>query len=396
MTQRTFVIGVGMTKFEKPGARDWQYPDMVREAAQAALDDAGISYDLVQRAFASYVQGDSCYGNRGLYEIGMTVIPIVNVNNNCASGVSGLWLAREAVRYGQADCVLAVGFEKMAKGSIPQGFKEHPSPLRRQIKAMWSKRGREHSPIAAQMFANAAKEHSEKYGTPAQTWAKLSEKNYAHSVNNPRSQFQTAHTVDEILAAPMISDPLTRLMCCPTSDGGAAAIIASEQFVAGHGLHDRAVEIAGMSMTTDTPDTFDGSDKALVGWHMNQRVARAVYQESGLGPEDVQVVELHDCFAPAEILLYEALGLCPEGKGGELLLSGATTYGGDWVVNPSGGLLSKGHPLGATGLAQCAELTWQLRGEAGQRQVPAATAALQHNLGLGGAGVAAIYKKVGK
>ena len=245
-------------------------------------------------------------------------------------------------------------------------------------------------------FANAAKEHSEKYGTPAQTWAKLSEKNYAHSVNNPRSQFQTAHTVDEILAAPMISDPLTRLMCCPTSDGGAAAIIASEQFVAGHGLHDRAVEIAGMSMTTDTPDTFDGSDKALVGWHMNQRVARAVYQESGLGPEDVQVVELHDCFAPAEVLLYEALGLCPEGKGGELLLSGATTYGGDWVVNPSGGLLSKGHPLGATGLAQCAELTWQLRGEAGQRQVPAATAALQHNLGLGGAGVAAIYKKVGK
>jgi acetyl-CoA acetyltransferase len=396
MTQRTFVIGVGMTKFEKPGARDWQYPDMVREAAQDALDDAGISYDLVQRAFASYVQGDSCYGNRGLYDIGMTGIPIVNVNNNCASGVSGLWLSREAVKYGQADCVLAVGFEKMGKGSIPQNFAEHPSPLRKQIKAMWTKRGRLNTPIAVQMFANAAKEHTERYGTPAETWAKLSAKNYSHSVNNPRSQFQAAHTVADVLASPMVSDPLTRLMCCPTSDGGAAAIVASERFVEEHGLWSRAVEIAGMAMTTDTPDTFDGSDKSLVGWHMNQRVARAVYEESGLGPENVQVVELHDCFAPAEILLYEALGLCPEGKGADLLLSGATTYGGQWVVNPSGGLLSKGHPLGATGLAQCAELTWQVRGEAGQRQVGGATAALQHNLGLGGAGVAAIYTKVSK
>jgi acetyl-CoA acetyltransferase len=396
MTQRTFVIGVGMTKFEKPGARDWQYPQMVVEATQAALDDAGIAYDLVERAFASYVAGDSCYGNRGLYDIGMTGIPIVNVNNNCASGVSGLWLAREAVRYGQADCVLAVGFEKMAKGSIPQAFKDHPSPLRKQIKQMWTKRGRENSPIAVQMFGNAAKEHTEKYGTAPETWAKLSEKNYSHSVNNPRSQFQTPHTAADIMAAPMISDPLTKLMCCPTSDGGAAAIVASERFVAEHDLWDRAVEIAAMSMTTDTADTFDGSDMALVGWHMNRRIARAVYEESGLGPEDVQVVELHDCFAPAEVLLYEALELCPEGKGGELLLSGATTYGGDWVVNPSGGLLSKGHPLGATGLAQCAELTWQLRGEADKRQVAGATAALQHNLGLGGAGVAAIYKKVSK
>ena len=394
MTQRTFVIGVGMTKFEKPGARDWDYPEMGREAGQAALDDAGISYDLIERAFGSYVHGDSCYGNRALYELGMTGIPIVNVNNNCASGVSGLYMAREAVKYGQADCVMAVGFEKMNAGEIQMAFANRPSPLRKQIKAMWTRRGRQQSPIAAQMFANAAKEHTETYGTSPETWAKVSVKNYSHAVNNPRSQFRTARTLDEILASPMISDPLTRMMCCPTSDGGAAAIVAGERFVEEHGLWDKAVEIAGMHMVTDTPDTFDGTDKAIVGWHMNRKIAEAVYEESGLGPENVQVVELHDCFAPAEILLYEALGLCPEGKGGDLLLSGATTYGGQWVVNPSGGLLSKGHPLGATGLAQCAELTWQLRGEADKRQVTGATAALQHNLGLGGAGVAAVYKKV--
>ncbi|MGW6460674.1 lipid-transfer protein [Streptomyces sp. NPDC055078] len=393
MTQRTFVIGVGMTKFEKPGARDWDYPDMGREAGQAALDDAGIAYDLVERAFGSYVHGDSCYGNRALYELGMTGIPIVNVNNNCASGVSGLFLAREAVKYGQADCVMAVGFEKMSAGSIPQVFQGRPSPLRKQIKAMWTKRGRVDTPIAPQMFANAAKEHMEKYGTTVETWAAVSVKNYGHAVNNPRSQFQTARTAEEVMASPMASDPLTRMMCCPTSDGGASAIVASERFVDQHGLRDRAVEISAMAMTTDTPDTFDGSDRGIIGWHMNRRVARQVYEESGLGPEDVQVVELHDCFAPAEVLLYEALGLCPEGKGGDLLMSGATTYGGQWVVNPSGGLLTKGHPLGATGLAQCAELTWQLRGEADKRQVSGATAALQHNLGLGGAGVAAIYRK---
>jgi acetyl-CoA acyltransferase len=394
MSQRTYVVGVGMTKFEKPGTREWDYPEMGREAAQGAIDDSGLTYDQVEMAFASYVHGDSCYGNRALYDVGMTGIPIVNVNNNCASGVSGLFLARQAVKFGQVDCALAVGFEKMAAGSIQAHFSDRPSPLRKQAKAMWTKRGRVNTPVAPQMFANAAKEHMEKYGTTVEILAKVSEKNYSHAVNNPRSQFQVARTVEEILASPMASDPLTRMMCCPTSDGGAAAIVANERFVEQHGLWPKAVEITAMAMTTDTPDTFDGSDRGLVGWHMNKRVAQQVYEESGLGPQDVQVVELHDCFAPAEILLYEALGLCPEGKGGDLLLSGATTYGGQWVVNPSGGLLSKGHPLGATGLAQCAELTWQLRGEADKRQVSGATAALQHNLGLGGAGVAAIYRKV--
>jgi acetyl-CoA acetyltransferase len=192
----------------------------------------------------------------------------------------------------------------------------------------------------------------------------------------------------------MIFDPLTKLQCCPTSDGAGAAILASEAFVKQHGLQAKAVEIAGMAMTTDTASAFDEkSDMKLVGTDMTRAAARQVYEQSGKGPEDVDVVELHDCFSANELVTYEALGLCPEGKAGEFIDSGAQTYGGQVVVNPSGGLISKGHPLGATGLAQCAELSWQMRGDADARQVEGAKVALQHNLGLGGAAVVAMYRK---
>ena len=188
--------------------------------------------------------------------------------------------------------------------------------------------------------------------------------------------------------------PLTKLQCCPTSDGGAAAVVCSKAFVERHGLQAQAVEIAAMTMVTDTSSTFDEkSSIKLVGSDMTAAAARNVYEQSGLGPEDVDVIELHDCFSANELITYEGLGLCPEGKAGELIFEGAVTYGGDWVVNPSGGLISKGHPLGATGLAQCAELNWQLRGTADARQVPDAKLALQHNLGLGGACVVAMYEK---
>jgi len=192
----------------------------------------------------------------------------------------------------------------------------------------------------------------------------------------------------------MVFDPLTKLQCCPTSDGAGAAILASERFVEQHGLRARAVEIAGMAMTTDFPSTFEEkSSIKLVGYDMTKQAAQRVYEQAGLGPEDVDVVELHDCFSCNELVTYEALGLCPEGTAGEFIDSGANTYGGRVVVNPSGGLISKGHPLGATGLAQCAELTWQLRGEAAARQVDGATLGLQHNLGLGGAAVVTAYRK---
>jgi acetyl-CoA acetyltransferase len=390
---RAFVIGVGLTKFEKPGSRDWDYPDMGFEAGQKALSDAGISYDEVEQAFVGYVFGDSTSGQRALYGLGYSGIPVVNVNNNCSTGSTALFMARSFIQGGLADCVLALGFEKMEKGSLGMKFDDRTSPLDRHYDSMAKHRGLTDAPINAQLFANAGREYMEHYGVSATTFAKVAEKNHRHSANNPYAQFQEQYTLEDILASRMICDPLTKLQCSPTSDGGAAALIASERFVREHDLWDRAIEIVGQAMATDTAHTFDGSDMSIAGFHMTQAAARQAYEESGLGPEDVQVIELHDCFSTNELITYEGLGLCGEGKAGVLIDEGATTYGGQWVVNPSGGLISKGHPLGATGLAQCCELTWQLRGQADKRQVSGVTAALQHNLGLGGAAVVTIYKR---
>jgi acetyl-CoA acetyltransferase len=392
-TQRVFVVGVGLTKFEKPGTRDWDYPDMGREAGERALADAGIAYAQVEQAAVSYCYGDSTTGQRALYELGLTGIPAVNVNNNCSSGSSALFLARQWIAGGLADCTLALGFEKMERGSLGIKYDDRTIPLDKHFTAMVNKRGFAAAPAAPQMFGNAGREYMERYGVEAETFAKVAEKNHRHSANNPYSQFQDVYTVDEILAAPMVHDPLTKLQCCPTSDGGGAAILASERFVEENDLGDKAVEIVAQAMTTDTPSSFGDSDMRIVGFDMTGAAARKVYDQSGLGPDDVDVIELHDCFSANELITYEGLGLCDEGGAGDLIEGGEVTYGGRWVVNPSGGLISKGHPLGATGLAQCAELTWQLRGEAEARQVEGATVALQHNLGLGGACVVTMYEK---
>ena len=395
MKERVFVIGVGMTKFEKPGSREWDYADMGKEAGEKALADAGIDYAKVEHAFAGYVYGDSTCGQAALYKLGMTGIPVLNVNNNCSTGSSALYTARQFIQGGLYDCVMAIGFEKMERGSLGAKWTDRTPPMKPFIKAMWTKRGRSGAPTAPEMFGNAGREYMERYGVTAETFAKIAEKNHRHSVKNPNAQFRDEYTLAEILASPVVHAPLTKLQCCPTSDGGAAVILASERFVRENDLMDRAIEIAGQAMTTDTGDSYDGSDMSLVGYHYAKAAARKVYEESGIGPENVQVIELHDCFSANELITYEALGLCETGKAGVLVDEGATTYGGRWVVNPSGGLISKGHPLGATGLAQCAELTWQLRGTAGERQVPGARAALQHNIGLGGAAVVTVYKKVG-
>ena len=389
---KVFVIGVGMTKFEKPGSRDWTYPDMVLEAATAALTDAGIGYDRVEQACVGYAHGDSTAGQRAVYGLGHTGIPVYNVNNNCATGSTALFMAKQFVEGGGSDVVLATGFEKMEKGPIAHSGGSQPHPMDKHIDELIAMRGFGDGPVTAQFFGNAAREHMDRYGSTPEMFAQVAVKNHRHSVENPRAQFRDEYTLAEVLASRMIHDPLTKLQCSPTSDGAAAAIVASEKFVLEHGLSAQAVEIAGMAMVTDTPSTFSRSDIELVGAEMTRRAARQVYAASGLGPEDVQAVELHDCFSANEILTYEALGLCPEGKGGILAMDGATTYGGRWVVNPSGGLISKGHPLGATGIAQCAELVWQLRGLAGPRQVVGAKVGLQHNIGLGGAVVVAAYR----
>jgi sterol carrier protein 2 len=393
MGSKVYVVGVGMTKFEKPGAREWDYPDMAQEAGTRALADAGIAFDEIEQACVGYCYGDSTCGQRAVYTLGLTGIPIYNVNNNCATGSTALFMAKQFVQAGIADCVLALGFEKMEKGSLGVKFTDRTNPMDRHAKLMIEKRGFAKAPPAPQFFGNAGREHMERYGTKPEHFAKIGWKNHKHSVNNPYSQFQDEYSLEDILKAPMVYDPLTKLQCCPTSDGAGAAILASERFVREHGLEAKAVEILAQAMTTDFASSFEKSDMKLVGYDMTQAAARQVYEQSGCGPEDVDVVELHDCFSANELITYEALGLCPEGKAGQFVDSGAQTYGGQVVVNPSGGLISKGHPLGATGLAQCAELTWQLRGEAGKRQVEGAKLALQHNLGLGGAAVVTLYRK---
>lgn len=390
--RKVYVVGVGMTKFEKPGAREWDYPDMVREAAGQALEDAGVDYKEVQQAVAGYVYGESTCGQRALYELGLTGIPVYNVNNNCSTGSTALMMAKQMVEGGLADCTLAVGFEKMAKGSLDVG-EGRTSPLGRHFATMAEQRGQEKAPPAPQIFGNAGREHMETYGTTAEQLAKIAHKNHLHSTRNPRSQFRDEYTLEEILESKTIYDPLTMLQCCPTSDGGAAAVVVSEDFVREHGLEEQAVEIAGMAMATDMDSTFGDSAIKLVGQDMSREAAEQVYEQAGQGIEEVDVIELHDCFSANELITYEALGLADEGEAGRLVDEGEVTYGGEWVVNPSGGLISKGHPLGATGLAQCAELNWQLRGMAEDRQVDGAEVALQHNIGLGGAAVVAMYRR---
>jgi acetyl-CoA acetyltransferase len=394
MSRKVYVVGVGMTKFEKPGSKQWDYPDMAREAGQKALADAGIPYERVEQVAVGYCYGDSTCGERAVYEIGLSGVPIYNVNNNCSTGSTALFMAKQLVQGGIVDCAMALGFEKMEKGSLGIKYTDRTVPLDKHMKLMVELRGFAKAPAAPQMFGNAGREHMDRYGTKPEVFARIGWKNHKHSVNNPYSQFQDEYSLEDILAAPMVYEPLTKLQCCPTSDGAGCAIVASEDFVRAHGLEDQAVEIAGMAMATDLPSSFsERSCIKMVGWDMSRKAAQIAYEQSGLGPEDAQVVELHDCFSANELITYEALGLAPEGKGGELVLEGATSYGGRWVVNPSGGLISKGHPLGATGLAQCAELNWQLRGLAEKRQVEGAKVAIQHNIGLGGAAVVAVYRK---
>jgi acetyl-CoA acetyltransferase len=391
--RKAYVIGVGMTKFEKPGAREWDYPDMALEAGSKALEDAGVPYDEIEQAFVGYCYGESTSGQRAVYGLGLSGIPIVNVNNNCSTGSTALFMARQAVAGGISDCALALGFEKMEKGSLGVKYTDRTNPIDKHLMTMFEVREPEQSPFAPQMFGNAGREHIEKYGSEPDHYAWIGWKNHKHSVNNPNAQFQDEYTLDEIKGAKMIHEPLTKLQCSPTSDGSAAAVIASERFVEEHGLGDRAVEIAGQAMVTDMASTFDErSSIKIVGFDMSRDAARSAYEQAGVGPDDVDVIELHDCFSANELITYEALGLAAEGEGHKLVEAEDTTYGGRWVVNPSGGLISKGHPLGATGLAQCTELTWQLRGDAGKRQVDGAKVALQHNIGLGGAAVVTVYR----
>lgn len=393
MSTNVVVAGVGMVPFTKPGKSE-DYNVMGAKAAAAALKDSALPYDTVEQAYVGYVYGDSTAGQAALYGVGMTGIPIINVNNNCSTGSSALFLARQAVESGMVDCALALGFEQMVPGALGATFTDRPNPMETFFKEMVSLQDfNPEAPGAAQFFGGAGIEYMEKYGTRRETFAKIAEKARRHAAKNPFAVFREELTTEEILGSPHIYGPLTRFQCCPPTCGAAAAVVCSENFAKKHGI-THAVKILAQEMTTDFTSTFeDHSMMKLIGYDMAKAAAEKVYEKAGVGPDDAQVVELHDCFTANELLTYEAIGLTPEGTAEKYIWDGDNTHGGKHVTNPSGGLLSKGHPLGATGLAQCAELVWQLRGEAEDRQVEGATTALQHNLGLGGACVVTMYQK---
>jgi len=389
----TIVAGVGMIPFAKPGASA-PYDAMGEEAVKLALADAGLGYDAIEQAYAGFVYGDSTAGQKVLYRVGMTGIPIVNVNNNCSTGSTALYLARQAVESGAADCVLAVGFEQMRPGALGSIFEDRPSPFSEFDRVTDELVGHSEIPLALRYFGGAGKEHMEKYGTQLSTFAKIRAKASRHAARNPLALFRKEMTEGDVMQAPVIWEGvMTRSMACPPTCGAAAAVLVSDAFARRHNLSDK-VRIRAQAMTTDRPSTFETHDMMrVVGFDLSKSAAEKVYEKAGIGPDDVDVVELHDCFAQNELITYEALGLCGEGEAEKFVLDGDNTYGGRFVTNPSGGLLSKGHPLGATGLAQCYELVHQLRGTADARQVDGARLALQHNLGLGGAAVVTLYEK---
>ncbi|BCX68209.1 lipid-transfer protein [Pseudomonas izuensis] len=394
MMQKVVVAGVGMIPFVKPGQSE-TYAVMGEQAVRLALADAGVGYESVQQAFASYIFGDSTSGQRVLYNVGMTGIPVINVNNNCASGSTALFLANQAIASGMVDIVLAFGFEQMVPGAIPSAFPDRPSPLELFLdQCDEAIPGAAQIPAALRIFGSAGVEHMNRFGTPLETFAKIRAKASRHAANNPKAVFRKVVTTEEVMADQVMwPGVMTRLMACPPTCGAAAVVLCSEAYARKHGL-DRGVSIAGQALTTDGAETFKSGDmRDVAGYSMSRAAAKKAYEMAGIGAEDVHVVELHDCFAQNELLTYESLGLCPEGGAQKFVDDGDNTYGGQYVVNPSGGLLSKGHPIGATGLAQCTELVLQLRGRAEQRQVEGARIALQHNVGIGGACVVTLYRK---
>lgn len=391
MANRVMVAGVGMTPFVKPSVAE-PYPVLAARAIRQALDDAGISYDRVQQGYAGYVYGDSTSGQRAVYDVGMTGIPLINVNNNCATGSTALFLARQAIAAGAIDVALVVGFEQMPSGALATVFGDRPNPMEH-----WLRQSHELQPAppetlaAPHLFGGAGIEYQARYGTKNETFARIAVKARRHARHNERAIFREPMTVEQVLATPRIYGVLTRAQCCPPTCGAAAAVLVSDAFARAAGLA-ATVEILGQSMMTDFPSTFDAHSMIkAVGYDMSAAAARQVYAATSIGPEDIDVCELHDCFTANELLTYEALGLTPDGTAERFVVDGDNTYGGRVVTNPSGGLLAKGHPLGATGLAQCSELVDQLRGRCGPRQVDGARLALQHNIGIGGACVVTLY-----
>ncbi|KAG7450817.1 thiolase-like protein [Guyanagaster necrorhizus] len=407
--RRTFLIGGGCTAFIKPRATRTT-EDMGLEAATKALLDAGITYDSVELACVGYCYGDSTSGQRALYNLGLTGIPIINVNNNCSTGSSALYQVNNAVKFSQAECALALGFERMKPGSLGTNFPDRPSPTvlfnERSLELEDKYLGKNHGPRSPRLFSNGAKEYFNKYGGGIVHLAQIASKNHKHSLNNPYSQFKEGWSEEQVLKAPKITNELTKFMCSPTSDGAACCIVASENFVHLHGLENQAIEIVASVLMTDIPDAFESmSAMEIIGYGMTKKCADKAFKDAGFkdgeGRDQVGVVELHDCFAANELITYPALGLCAKEEAHKMVERYDNTYGGKYVINPSGGLEAKGHPLGATGLGMHFYITMQLRNWAGPMQAlglfdtadKRGKYGLVHNLGLGGAVVISLLRR---
>lgn len=396
MKNKVIVAGVGMVPFKKPGQSE-SYDVMGAKAVGNALFDAGIDYKLVEQAYAGYVYGDSCSGQAALYRVGITGIPIYNVNNNCASGSSAFALAVQAVEGGTVECAIAVGFEEMSPGAIDLVFPAKTSPLARHSQAVAELMGltdaEQQLPPAVCMFGVQAEMLQKEYGLSELALAKIAIKARKHAAHNPNAIFREPLTEDQILAGEPIYRGLRKLFACPPSCGAASVVVCSEAFARKYAIRSD-VQLIGKGSCSDRAAYFDGDVMDVMFRGVSREAANMAYESAGVGPNDIDVIELHDCFTSNEIITYTALGLCDMADAERFVLEDQNTYGGKVVVNPSGGLLAKGHPLGATGLAQITELVWQLRGDAGERQVAGARTALQHNGGLGSAGFVHIFQRV--
>jgi len=376
-----YVVGTDMIKFGR--FPDRTVPQLGAEAALMALDDAGLTIHDMQALYCGNLyEASNMPGQRVLREIGQTGIPVVNCANACATGATAFREGFAAIKAGMYDVVLCVGVEQMGKGLLGGGGGGAGIPTE----------GLLGSGTMPSVFAHVGMEHTRNHGTTFEQFAKVSVKNHHHSTLNPKAMYQIETPLQEVMGAEMISYPNTKLMCSVNVDGSAAAVLASESAARRLGLMGRAVRVRASAMTSDpyTPRNMVMPDFNAV----TRLAAKQAYEQAGLGPEDVNLVELHDCFATAEIVHYENLGLCADGEGGRLIDEGETALGGRVPVNVSGGLLSKGHPLGATGIANIYEVTTHLRGEAGKRQVEGARIGLTHVVGMGSACAIHVLEKV--
>jgi len=376
-----YVVGVDMIKFGRFPERT--VPDLGAEAALMALDDCGLTIQDMEALYCGNLgQASGMVGQRLLQQIGQTGMPVVNCANACATGATAFREAWTSIKAGLYDLTLAVGVEQMGKGLLGGGGGGSGIP----------KEGLLGSGTMPAVFAEAGQEHARQYGTTFEQFAKVSVKNHHHSTMNPKAMYQIETPLDTVMNSEMISYPNTKLMCSVNVDGSAAAVLASEKKVKELGLMSRAVKVRASVLTSDP-----WQERDLVMPDVNsctRNAAAAAYEMAGIGPEDIDLVELHDCFATAEILHYENLGLCGDGEAGRMIDDGEVALGGRIPVNVSGGLLSKGHPLGATGIANIYEVSTHLRGEAGGRQVEGARFGMTHVIGLGSACAIHILEKV--